>query len=247
MLDDELLSSSATVIVEVVWKRGRGEEEEEEVEDREQEVSCLVVGLQVVILDEMEVAAVLSAPTVCSLKNGSALLKKKKEKKVYSSKHAFALFFFLAQQRNFFQKTFACIHKRCPQRKRYNCSGIRDTNLGSVDLFDLNRIVLEFDDTYAYRLRIQASIFEAELAVEHVAKNDNEVLTIREEQQLLYGNSVTCPTLQSSPSATNRRSFDMMSTCFSPVVQSQSSPSLKLPFGPAIPDSMSQCKSDSGF
>ncbi|CAB4307201.1 unnamed protein product [Prunus armeniaca] len=34
----------------------------------------------------------------------------------------------------------------CPQRK----SGIRDTNLGSVDLFDLNKAVLEFDDTYAY-------------------------------------------------------------------------------------------------
>ncbi|CAL9028136.1 unnamed protein product [Prunus brigantina] len=44
---------------------------------------------------------------------------------------------------------------------------------------------------------------------------------------LLYGNSVTCPTPQSSP-----------------IVQSQSSPSLKLlPLGPAIPDSISQCKS----
>ncbi|KAH0984891.1 hypothetical protein GBA52_012068 [Prunus armeniaca] len=97
---------------------------------------------------------------------------------------------------------------------------------------------------------------ETELAVEHVARNDNGVLTIREEQQLLYGYSVTCPTPQSSPSAsaTNRGSFDMMSTCFSPVVQSHIDaprepigdmlPSLKLPLSPAIPDSMSQCTSD---
>ncbi|CAB4305661.1 unnamed protein product [Prunus armeniaca] len=96
---------------------------------------------------------------------------------------------------------------------------------------------------------------ETELAVEHVARNDNGVLTIREEQQLLYGYSVTCPTPQSSPSAsaTNRGSFDMMSTCFSPVVQPHIDaprepigdmlPSLKLPLSPAIPDSMSQCKS----
>ncbi|ONI19679.1 hypothetical protein PRUPE_3G291400 [Prunus persica] len=96
---------------------------------------------------------------------------------------------------------------------------------------------------------------ETELAVKHVARNDNGVLTIREEQQLLYGNSVTCPTPQSSPSAsaTNRGSFDMMRTCFSPVVQSHIDaprepigdmlPSLKLPLGPVIPASMSQCKS----
>ncbi|KAL6269669.1 hypothetical protein ACE6H2_026580 [Prunus campanulata] len=105
----------------------------------------------------------------------------------------------------------------------HNCSGIRDTNLGSVDLFDLNKIVLEFDDTsnfvgYAYMdsgENTRKSVVEAELSV----------LTIREEQQLLYGNSVTSPTPQSSPSATNSSSFDMMSTCFST-------------------DSMSQCKSD---
>ncbi|BFG41139.1 hypothetical protein CerSpe_274130 [Prunus speciosa] len=105
----------------------------------------------------------------------------------------------------------------------HNCSGIRDTNLGSVDLFDLNKIVLEFDDTsnfvgYAYMdsgENTRKSVVEAELLV----------LTIREEQQLLYGNSVTSPIPQSSPSATNRSSFDMMSTCFST-------------------DSMSQCKSD---
>ena len=38
------------------------------------------------------------------------------------------------------------------KEKVHNCSGITDTNLGSVDLFDLNMIVLEFDDTYAYGL-----------------------------------------------------------------------------------------------
>ncbi|PQQ15817.1 DEMETER-like protein 2 isoform X1 [Prunus yedoensis var. nudiflora] len=84
-------------------------------------------------------------------------------------------------------------------------------------------IVLEFDDTsnfvgYAYMdsgENTRKSVVEAELSV----------LTIREEQQLLYGNSVTSPIPQSSPSATNRSSFDMMSTCFST-------------------DSMSQCKSD---
>ncbi|XP_021824383.1 protein ROS1-like isoform X1 [Prunus avium] len=144
------------------------------------------------------------------------------------------------------------------KEKVHNCSGITDTNLGFVDLFDLNKIVLESDDTnYAYMDSEKTSkgFLEAELAVEHVANNDNEVLTMCEEQ-LLQGSSVTSPTPQSSPSATERSSFDMMSTCFSQVVQSHIDaekpkepignmlPSVELWLGPAIPDSMSQCKSD---
>ncbi|ONI01057.1 hypothetical protein PRUPE_6G119100 [Prunus persica] len=145
------------------------------------------------------------------------------------------------------------------KEKVHNCSGITDTNLGYVDFFDLNKIVLESDDTnYAYMDSEKTSkgFLEAELAVEHVAKNDNEVLTMCEEQ-LLQGSSVTSPTPQSSPSATNRSSFDMMSTCFSQVVQSHIDaekpkepigdmlPRVELWLGPAaIPDSMSQCKSD---
>ncbi|CAB4282927.1 unnamed protein product [Prunus armeniaca] len=120
------------------------------------------------------------------------------------------------------------------------------------------KIVLESDDTnYAYMDSEKTSkgFLEAELAVEHVAKNDNEVLTMCEEQ-LFQGSSVTSPTPQSSPSATNRSSFDRMSTCFSQVVQSHIDaekpkepigdmlPSVELWLGPAaIPDSMSQCKS----
>ncbi|XP_048444775.1 DEMETER-like protein 2 isoform X3 [Pyrus x bretschneideri] len=138
--------------------------------------------------------------------------------------------------------------EECPreEEKVQNLGGIGSTNLGSVGLFDLNKIVLECDEgcvsfSHGGSEDASQSCLEGLVAAEEVAANDGEILTVGEEL-VLQGIIVKPPISQSSTNATKRGLFEKINGCFIPVAQTRINEE-KLQQGSAIPDGMSQCKS----
>lgn len=138
--------------------------------------------------------------------------------------------------------------EECPREgdKVQNLGGIGSTNLSSVGLFDLNKIVLECDEgcvSFSYGGSEDASqgCLEGLVAAEEVAANDDEILTVGEEL-VLQGIIVKPPISQSSTNATKGGLFEKINGCFIPVAQTRINEE-KLQQGSAIPDCMSQCKS----
>lgn len=99
-----------------------------------------------------------------------------------------------------------------------NCSGLMDTNLGSVGSLDLNKPVLETDE-FADSFEFSGGFTAALLETDDLAREDDEVLTCN------------LPSSQSSSNPENQ-GFNSIEGSFIPVVQPTHAT-----------ESMSQCKS----
>lgn len=99
-----------------------------------------------------------------------------------------------------------------------NCSGLTDTNLGSVGSLDLNKAVLETEE-FADGFEFSGGFTAALLETDDLAREDDEMLTCN------------LPSSQSSSNPENR-GFGSIEDSFIPVVQPGH-----------VTESMSQCKS----